>query len=100
MSPTVPKDRRVDGPTNFGEEICHIVTEDNPDTALCGKDVTGWPWNPPWPYCVVCLDLHQMPLRWRSTSSDAIASRRRARCTVASGAMRKSRRRDCHERSR
>jgi hypothetical protein len=28
-----------------------------PDTALCGKDVTGWPWNPPWPFCVVCLDL-------------------------------------------
>ena len=24
---------------------------------LCGKDVTGWPWNPPWPFCVVCLDL-------------------------------------------
>ena len=57
MSPTVPEKRRVDGPTNHGEEICHIVTEEDPDTALCGKDVTGWPWNPPWPYCVVCLDL-------------------------------------------
>ena len=33
------------------------MTEEDPDTALCGKDVTGWPWNPPWPYCVVCLDL-------------------------------------------
>jgi hypothetical protein len=52
MSPTVPKERRVDGPANHGEEICHIVTEEDPDTALCGKDVTGWPWNPPWPYCV------------------------------------------------
>jgi len=59
MSPVIPKDRRVDGPTSFGEEICHIVTEEAPDTALCGKDVTGWPWNPPWPYCVVCLDLLQ-----------------------------------------
>ncbi|MDX6676776.1 MAG: hypothetical protein QOE31_828, partial [Solirubrobacteraceae bacterium] len=29
------------------------------DTALCGKDVTGWPWNPPWPYCVVCMELMQ-----------------------------------------
>ena len=38
------------------EELCHLVEQD-PDTALCGKDVTGWPWNPPWPYCVVCLDL-------------------------------------------
>ena len=57
MSKTIEKERRVDGPTNHGEEICHIVTEEDPDTALCGKDVTGWPWNPPWPYCVVCLDL-------------------------------------------
>jgi hypothetical protein len=47
----------MDGPTSHGEEICHIVTDEDPDTALCGKDVTGWPWNPPWPYCVVCLDL-------------------------------------------
>jgi hypothetical protein len=57
MSATTPQERRVDGPTSHGEEICHIVTEEDPDTALCGKDVTGWPWNPPWPYCVVCLDL-------------------------------------------
>ena len=57
MPNTVKDERRVDGPTNEGEEICHIVTEADPDTALCGKDVTGWPWNPPWPYCVVCLDL-------------------------------------------
>jgi hypothetical protein len=55
--PTAPEPTRVDGPTSEGEQICHIVTEQDPDTALCGKDVTGWPWNPPWPYCVVCLDL-------------------------------------------
>ena len=52
-----PEKRRTDGPTHDGEKICHIVPEDDPDTALCGKDVTGWPWNPPWPYCLVCLDL-------------------------------------------
>jgi hypothetical protein len=52
---TRPKPRN--GPTSEGEEICHIVTEADPDTALCGKDVTGWPWNPPWPMCVVCVDL-------------------------------------------
>jgi len=59
VPPIVPqeRERRVDGPANLGEEICHIVTDEDPDTALCGKDVTGWPWNPPWPYCVVCLDL-------------------------------------------
>ena len=72
MPRTVPKDRRVDGPTSHGEEICHIVTEEDPDTALCGKDVTGWPWNPPWPYCVVCLDLMQS--RRRRRGSAAVAS--------------------------
>lgn len=37
------------------EELCHIVTEQDPDTALCGKDVSGYPWNPPWPRCESCL---------------------------------------------
>jgi hypothetical protein len=37
------------------EELCHLVPEDDPDTALCGQDVTGFPWNPPWPRCEACL---------------------------------------------
>jgi hypothetical protein len=37
------------------EELCHLVTEQDPDTALCGKDVSGYPWNPPWPRCEACL---------------------------------------------
>ena len=37
------------------EELCHLVTDADPDTALCGKDVTGYPWNPPWPACEACL---------------------------------------------
>jgi hypothetical protein len=37
------------------EELCHLVTEEQPNTALCGKDVTGYPWNPPWPRCEACL---------------------------------------------
>ena len=37
------------------EELCHIVTAEDPDTALCGKDVTGYPWDPPWPQCEACL---------------------------------------------
>ena len=37
------------------EELCHLVIEEDPDTALCGKDVTGYPWNPPWPRCEACL---------------------------------------------
>ena len=65
MPSTVKEERRVDGPANHGEEICHIVTEEDPDTALCGKDVTGWPWNPPWPYCAVCLDLLHGSLQGR-----------------------------------
>jgi hypothetical protein len=37
------------------EELCHLVTEEDPNTALCGQDVTGYPWNPPWPRCEACL---------------------------------------------
>ncbi len=37
------------------EELCHLVGEQDPDTALCGRDVTGYPWNPPWPLCEACL---------------------------------------------
>jgi hypothetical protein len=37
------------------EELCHLVTDADPDTALCGKDVAGYPWNPPWPHCEACL---------------------------------------------
>ena len=40
---------------NGFEELCHIVTDQDPDTALCGKDVSGYPWNPPWPHCEACL---------------------------------------------
>jgi hypothetical protein len=57
MASTVPDERRVEGPRNHGEEICHIVTDEDPDTALCGKDVTGWPWNPPWPYLDLAVAL-------------------------------------------
>lgn len=37
------------------EELCHLVTEEDPDTSLCGRDVSGYPWNPPWPHCEACL---------------------------------------------
>jgi hypothetical protein len=39
------------------EELCHLVSERDPDTALCGQDVTGYPWNPPWPRCEACLAI-------------------------------------------
>lgn len=37
------------------EELCHLVSAEDPDTALCGRDVSGYPWNPPWPRCEACL---------------------------------------------
>ena len=51
------RQRRSRGPTSEAEEICHIVEHDDQDRALCGQDMTGYPWNPPWPLCVVCVDL-------------------------------------------
>jgi hypothetical protein len=39
------------------QELCHLVTEEDPDTALCGKDVTDYPWDPPWPRCEACLSM-------------------------------------------
>ena len=39
------------------EELCHLVDDGDPDTALCGKDVTDYPWNPPWPVCEACLAI-------------------------------------------
>jgi hypothetical protein len=39
------------------EELCHLVTEANPDTALCGRDVSGYPWYPPWPRCEACMTV-------------------------------------------
>jgi hypothetical protein len=57
MADTAVQEKRKGGPTNEGEKICHIVEDHDPDKALCGKDVTGYPWNPPWPMCVVCIDL-------------------------------------------
>jgi hypothetical protein len=39
------------------EELCHLVSEGDPDTALCGRDVTDYPWNPPWPLCEACVTV-------------------------------------------
>ena len=47
MTQTDIREQRSSGPTSEEEEICHIVERDNSDRALCGKDVTGYPWNPP-----------------------------------------------------
>ena len=42
-----PACRNVPGINDDGfEELCHLVTAEDPDTALCGKDVTGYPVEP------------------------------------------------------
>jgi hypothetical protein len=62
VTQTEVREQRRSRPTSETEEICHIVEYDDPDRALCGKDVTGYPWNPPWPMCVVCVDLYEQGL--------------------------------------
>ena len=57
--PTAPEPTRVYGPTCEGEQICHIVTEDDPDTALCGVDQTDVPWNQGLPPCQACMAVAQ-----------------------------------------
>ena len=41
MSITPEERTKPRGPRHEGEEICHLVEAEDPDTALCGKDVTG-----------------------------------------------------------
>jgi len=41
------------------EECEHIVREDDVDTALCGVDQTGVPWNQGLPVCQACLAVAQ-----------------------------------------
>lgn len=36
------------------EQVEHLVTDEDPDTALCGVDQTGVPWNQGWPLCEAC----------------------------------------------
>ena len=44
---------RSGGGTAF-EECEHIVRDDDPDTALCGVDQTGVPWNQGFRVCQAC----------------------------------------------
>jgi hypothetical protein len=58
-TPTRPRPR-VDGDPLWGnggrdfEQIEHLVSDEDPDTALCGVDQTDVPWNQGWPLCEVC----------------------------------------------
>jgi len=56
-SPNVdPACRNVPGIGEDGfEQLCHLVGAHDPDLALCGRDVSGYPWDPPWPLCEACV---------------------------------------------
>ena len=49
---------RVVGGSDF-EECEHIVGDDDADTALCGVDQTGVPWNQGLPVCQACMAVAQ-----------------------------------------
>ena len=44
--------------TDF-EQVEHIVTDEDPDTALCGVDQTDVPWEQGWPWCQACIAVAQ-----------------------------------------
>jgi hypothetical protein len=57
---TLPKtDPRLDSGGSGFEECEHIVSDDDPDTALCGVDQTDVPWNQGFPVCQACVAVAQ-----------------------------------------
>ena len=61
--PTAPPRPKTD-PSRSGsghafEECEHLVGDDDPDTALCGVDQTGVPWNQGFPVCQACMAVAQ-----------------------------------------
>jgi hypothetical protein len=65
-APTKPLSKpppRVVGDPLYGnggfdfEQVEHVVTDEDPDTALCGVDQTDVPWNQGWPVCQTCLAI-------------------------------------------
>jgi hypothetical protein len=56
MPTPTPKTRpqRPSGGTAY-EECEHLVSDEDPDTALCGVDQTDVPWNQGFPVCQACM---------------------------------------------
>ena len=58
-TPTTKRDPWA-GNDGFGfEEAEHIVNDDDADTALCGIDQIGVPWDQGLPVCQACLAVAQ-----------------------------------------
>ena len=58
-TPTRHADRRFGNDGYAFEECEHIVREDDADTALCGVDQTGVPWDQGLPVCQACAAVAQ-----------------------------------------
>src|SRR5260221_2492591 len=56
-SPTPGPVQRRPGEDRTFEECEHIVRDDDPDTALCGVDQTGIPWNQGFRVCQACAAI-------------------------------------------
>jgi hypothetical protein len=55
---TKPETKHGPGATSF-EECEHLVSDEDPDTALCGVDQTDVPWNQGFRLCEACLAIAQ-----------------------------------------
>lgn len=42
------------------DNLDHVVCDHDPDTALCGSDVTDAPWRDTDTPCMVCVDLEDV----------------------------------------
>jgi hypothetical protein len=59
IAPSRPWPRVAGGPLfrNDGrgfDQVEHLVSDQDPDTALCGIDQTDVPWDQGWPLCEAC----------------------------------------------
>jgi hypothetical protein len=51
--------RLLDGVHTRDEDVEHLVTDEDPDTALCGVDQTDVPWEMGLPICQACVAVSQ-----------------------------------------
>ena len=64
-SAPVTPERRVERDPLFGnnghdfDEVEHLVSDEDPNTALCGIDQTDVPWDQGWPICEACRAISE-----------------------------------------
>jgi hypothetical protein len=51
--------QRHGGPGSLFEEVEHLVDDNDPDTALCGVDQAGVPWNQGFQLCQACVAVSE-----------------------------------------